>query len=60
MEIVIEADDVDRAYALARGEAERHGGRIEALDDRPWGARDFRLVDPDGYYVRVTSRSARS
>lgn len=56
LEIVIEVDDVDRAYALASPEAERHHGRIEPLRDRPWGARDFRLIDPDGYYVRVTSR----
>jgi len=56
LEIVIEVDDVDRAYALASPEAERHHGRIEPLGDRPWGARDFRLIDPDGYYVRVTSR----
>jgi lactoylglutathione lyase len=57
LEIVVEVDDVDRAYALASPEAERHGGRIEPLRNRPWGARDFRLVDPDGYYVRVTSRT---
>lgn len=56
LEIVIEVDDVDRAYAFARPEAERHGGRIEPISERPWGARDFRPVDPDGYYVRVTSR----
>jgi lactoylglutathione lyase len=56
LEIVIEVDDVDRAYALAAPEAERHGGGIEPLGERPWGTRDFRLVDPDGYYVRVTSR----
>jgi lactoylglutathione lyase len=57
LEIVIEVDDVDRAYARANPAAEHHGGRIEPLRDRPWGARDFRLVDPDGYYVRVTSRT---
>ena len=56
LEIVIEVDDVDRAYTLASLEAERHHGRIEPIGDRPWGTRDFRLVDPDGYYVRVTSR----
>jgi hypothetical protein len=49
LEIVIEVDDVDRAYALASLEAERHRGRIEPLCHRPWNTRDFRLVDPDGY-----------
>ncbi|HET8990151.1 MAG TPA: VOC family protein [Acidimicrobiales bacterium] len=56
LEVVIEVDDVDRAYARASPEAERHGGRIEPIGERPWGARDFRLIDPDGFYVRVTSR----
>ena len=31
LEIVIEVDDVDRVYALASVEAERHGGGIEPL-----------------------------
>lgn len=57
LEIVIEVDDVDRAYVIASLEAERHRGWIEPLGERPWGNRDFRLVDPDGYYVRVTSRT---
>jgi hypothetical protein len=29
----------------------------EDLQPRPWGLEDFRLVDPDGYYLRVTFRS---
>jgi lactoylglutathione lyase len=55
LEIVVEVDDVDLAYANAAACAERCGGSVEPLDDQPWGLRDFRLVDPDGYYVRVTS-----
>jgi lactoylglutathione lyase len=55
LEIVVEVDDVDLAYANAAAYAERCGGSVEPLDDQPWGLRDFRLVDPDGYYVRVTS-----
>lgn len=43
LEVVIEVDDVDGAYALAGADAERHGGRIEPLADRPWGLRDFVL-----------------
>ena len=27
------------------------------LGRRSWGLRDFRLVAPDGYYFRVTSRN---
>jgi lactoylglutathione lyase len=28
----------------------------EPLRERPWGLADFRLADPDGYYLRVTHR----
>jgi hypothetical protein len=28
------------------------------LTDQPWGLRDFSVVDPDGYYLRVTHRDA--
>lgn len=55
VEIVIEVDDIDRAYARASANAEAHGGVCEALRERPWKTRDFRLIDPDGYYVRVSS-----
>ncbi len=27
----------------------------EHMRDRPWGLRDFRVVDPDGYYLRLTA-----
>ena len=57
LEIGFEVDDVDLAYAEASPNAEPYGGTIEPLAERLWGARDFRLIDPDGYYVRVTSRT---
>jgi predicted enzyme related to lactoylglutathione lyase len=54
VEIVIELDDVDAAYAKAQAS----GYELSSpLRDRPWGLRDFRIVDPDSYYVRVTSKS---
>lgn len=56
LEIVVEVDDVDLAYAKALPGAEHCGGSVEPLADQPWGLRDFRLVDPDGYYLRITSR----
>lgn len=55
VEIVVEVDDVHAAYAQARDAAANWGGQIEPLGTRPWGQTDFRLVDPDGYYIRVTS-----
>lgn len=55
VEIVIEVDDVGAAFARARDAAVTHGGQLEPLAARPWGQTDFRLIDPDGYYIRVTS-----
>lgn len=53
VEIVLEVDDVDAVVAAV----ERAGYPVLVpLAGRPWGLRDFRLVDPDGYYLRVTSR----
>jgi N-hydroxyarylamine O-acetyltransferase len=52
-EVVLEVDDLEAA--LARVEAAGHP--LEApIQERPWGSRDFRLLDPDGYYLRVTDR----
>jgi predicted enzyme related to lactoylglutathione lyase len=52
IEIVLEVADVDAAHQRAVDAGWRVHGPVEA---RPWGLRDFRLADPDGYYVRVTS-----
>ncbi|WP_162143494.1 VOC family protein [Alicyclobacillus herbarius] len=57
VEIVFETDDFEKMYnmVLQSGYA-----LIEPLTQRPWGAVDFRVTDPDGYYVRITSRDAVS
>ena len=47
--------DVDKAFAAA---VKHEGWRISAgIGRRPWGARDFRVVSPDGYYLRFTELS---
>lgn len=53
IEIVIEVDDIDVANAvvIAAGYP-----LLSPLRTMPWGLRDFRLADPDGFYLRVTSR----
>lgn len=51
-ELVLEVDDVEAA--LARAQEAGHP-LVEPLRRRPWGLRDFRLLDPDGYYWRVTA-----
>lgn len=41
-------------YQEVRSKVRSAGGEIEPISDRLWGLRDFRLVDPDGCYIRVT------
>ena len=52
VEIVIEVDDVDDVLALATAAGLNI---VKPMQDRPWKARDFRLADPDGYFLRFTS-----
>jgi catechol 2,3-dioxygenase-like lactoylglutathione lyase family enzyme len=52
VEISIEVEDVDAAWERARGLGL---DIVKEIQDRPWKARDFRLADPDGYFLRITS-----
>jgi lactoylglutathione lyase len=53
-EIVLEIDYVDEWYCHVSG----CGYPIfEPPQVRPWGLRDFRIVDPDGYYLRLTAKA---
>ena len=54
VEIVIAVRDPDAVFA--RASASRW--RIESpLILRSWGLKDFCMIDPDGYYIRVTGLS---
>lgn len=55
-EIVLEVDDIDAEYERVRGTGWPVEGAVQLQE---WGLRDFRLFDADGYYLRLTSRSAR-
>jgi lactoylglutathione lyase len=57
VEIVLEADDLDELNGLYR-RCQAHGGVAVALREQPWGLQDFRVADPDGYYLRVTHGDA--
>ena len=54
VELVLEVDDV-------HGERDRIVGAgwplAEDLTTRPWGLTDVRLLDPVGYYWRITGRT---
>jgi predicted enzyme related to lactoylglutathione lyase len=52
VEVVIEVDDLqaERDAVVAAGHP-----LAEDISPRPWGLEDFRLFDPDGYYLRITT-----
>lgn len=54
VEIVLEVDDVKSYFETVK--ASGYNGILSPLQRRPWGATDFRIADPDGYYLRITSR----
>jgi catechol 2,3-dioxygenase-like lactoylglutathione lyase family enzyme len=53
VEIVLVAEDLDAIYhhVLATG-----WPLSTPMTEQPWGMTDFRILDPDGCYVRVTAR----
>jgi lactoylglutathione lyase len=54
LELVLEVDDV----AAERDRVVAAGWPLDDdLDDQSWGLRDFRILDPDGYYLRITNRA---
>jgi catechol 2,3-dioxygenase-like lactoylglutathione lyase family enzyme len=58
VEIVLELDN-RAALELAAGRVADTGWPLaEPPTDQPWGLRDFRIVDPDGYYLRITHGNA--
>ncbi|WP_340082532.1 hypothetical protein [Terribacillus sp. FSL K6-0262] len=53
VELILPVDDVEMVYNKFKNIYPDH---IESkIIARPWGKLDFRVIDPDGYYVRVTS-----
>ena len=52
VELVLEVDDVLSELDYVQ----REGWPVEEdLVSRPWGLRDFRVLDPSGYYLRLTT-----
>jgi lactoylglutathione lyase len=56
LELGIVVTDLDKAHAAAR---KFQGWKIVAgIVRQPWGPRDFRVLSPDGYYLRLTEPSS--
>jgi catechol 2,3-dioxygenase-like lactoylglutathione lyase family enzyme len=53
-EIVLEVDDVESYFAKVKGSG--YAKILSPLRKQSWGLTDFRVADPDGYYLRITSR----
>jgi lactoylglutathione lyase len=54
VELVLEVDDLD----ADRARVDAAGWPVtEEITERPWGLRDFRLLDPDGYYWRISTHA---
>lgn len=57
VELVLEVEDL----AAARLRVQETAWPIEEdVTSRPWGLEDFRLLDPFGYYWRITDRQPQS
>lgn len=54
VEIVLEVDQLENE----RDHIVEKGWKLdEDIHMQPWGLQDFRLIDPDGYYLRITTPS---
>lgn len=52
-EIVLEVVDIENTFRKVKASGYPI---LSPLTKRSWGQTDFRLADPDGYYLRVTSK----
>lgn len=52
MEIVLMVKDIEKYFEKIKSQVEI----FETFQDRPWGLKDFRVVDPFGFYLRFTSQ----
>jgi ribosomal protein L32 len=49
---VLDVESIYRAFTLAQ--LPRRGiPRLDALENKPWGMREFAIVDPDGNLLRI-------
>ncbi len=54
VEVVVAVSDIEAAYAQALASGRPMASPLRA---QSWGLTDFRVLDPDGYYIRLTCLS---
>jgi len=54
VEVVLEVDDLKALHARVQAS----GVEATPLEMRAWGLADFRVLDPGGYYLRITTPAA--
>lgn len=59
MHLLVSSADEWHERANALGAVETFGAAISAVEDRPWGMRDFTVVDPSGVLWRIGHRLCR-
>ena len=57
IELVLEVNDIEAIYKRVRS---ANWPLSAVLQHQPWGLIDFRVLDPDGYYWRITTRGKDS
>jgi uncharacterized glyoxalase superfamily protein PhnB len=57
VEFVLEVNDIETIYERVLS---TNWSLSTELQHQPWGLTDFRVVDPDGYYWRITTVSEDS
>ncbi len=53
IELVLEVNDIEAMYKRVRSANWPLPGELQP---QPWGLTDFRMLDPDGYYWRITTK----
>lgn len=53
IELVLEVNDIEAMYERVSSANWPLSGELR---HQPWGLTDFRMLDPDGYYWRITTR----
>ena len=59
MHFRVENADDWHAHVMASGVVERFGVKVGAVEERPWGMRDFVMLDPTGVMWRIAHNIPR-